>query len=273
MPAAWRAWAQDAAEATGAPIDYIVQGLVSAVAAVSAAGVMAEVHPAWHEPLITWNTAVGAPSSGKSPALMAARQLLDRIEEHRRAGDAERKRAHNTQAERAKAVLAKWVEECKEAVKKGKAVPQQPDDAVFESAFIPSQIVVSDATIEALADVVSGNPQGILLRRDELAAWLSNLGRYANGGSDRAQFLEAWAAAPVTINRRSRLEPLILKRFPVSIVGGIQPDRLAEAIEGADDGMAARFLYSLARYGALSFARKSTRAQRCRCTDAAAAHR
>jgi hypothetical protein len=91
---------------------------------------------------------------------------------------------------------------------------------------------------------VSGNPRGVILWRDELAAWLQNLGRYANGGSDRAYWLEAWGAAAVTINRRSRSEPLQLKKFPVSMVGSIQPDRVAEAIEGADDGMAARFLYT-----------------------------
>jgi hypothetical protein len=46
-----------------------------------------------------------------------------------------------------------------------------------------------------------------------------------------------------------------LKKFPVSIVGSIQPDRLAEAIEGADDGMASRFLYTwpeLAPYRSLA---------------------
>jgi hypothetical protein len=84
----------------------------------------------------------------------------------------------------------------------------------------------------------------VILWRDELAAWLANLGRYANGGSDRAQWLEAWAAAGVTINRRSRGAPLHLPNFPVSVIGSIQPDRLAEALAGSDDGMAARFLYA-----------------------------
>jgi hypothetical protein len=74
-----------------------------------------------------------------------------------------------------------------------------------------------------------------------LAAWQPNLGRYANGGSDRAHWPEAWAAASVTVNRRSRAQPLHLAKFPVSVIGTIQPDRVAEALSGADDGMAARY--------------------------------
>ena len=109
---------------------------------------------------------------------------------------------------------------------------------------MPRQLVIADATLEAMADVVAGNPRGVILWRDELAAWLANLGRYANGGSDRAHWLEAWAAAGVTINRRSRSQPLHLPHFPVSVIGSIQPDRLADAFAGSDDGMAARFLYA-----------------------------
>src|SRR5471032_583893 len=97
--------------------------------------------------------------------------------------------------------------------------------------------------MEALTDVVSGNPRGVILWRDELTAWLANLGRYS-GGTDRAHWLEAWAAAGITVNRRSRAVPLHLPKFPVSVVGSIQPDRLAEVFEGSDDGMAARFLYA-----------------------------
>ena len=84
------------------------------------------------------------------------------------------------------------------------------------------RILVSDTTVESLADVVSGNTKGVILWRDELAAWLCNMGRYSNG-SDRPHFLEAWAAASVTINRKSRSGPLNLTRFPVSIIGTVQP--------------------------------------------------
>ena len=61
-----------------------------------------------------------------------------------------------------------------------------------------SATVFAFAPEAALADA-QGNPRGVVLWRDELTAWLANLGRYASGGSDRAHWLEAWSAAGVTV--------------------------------------------------------------------------
>ena len=223
-------------------MDYVAQGLLASVAAVTGAGVLIEPTPGWREPLVLWLTLVGNPSAGKSPALSASKRLLDVIEHELRTADDERLRAHATKIEEARLLSDKWKDECEAALERGAPAPIKPTEAAFDEPFIARQIVVADATVESLADVVSGNPCGVILWRDELAAWLGNLGRYSNG-SDRPHYLEAWAAAGVTINRKSRSGPLHLRRFPVSIVGTIQPDRLVEALAGADDGMAARFLY------------------------------
>ncbi len=244
LPPAWAQWVSDTAKSAGAPVDYVAQGLLASVAAVCGTGVQAQVSPAWSEPLVLWQALVGAPSSGKSPALSAARRQIAQMEEALRAGDAERQGRHAAQAERAELLTQRWKKECQEAMEQGRDTPLKPDEASFTEAFVPSQLVVADATLEALADVVAGNPRGVVMWRDELSAWLANQGRYANGGSDRAHWLEAWAGAGITINRRTRSAPLHLDRFPVSIVGTIQPDRIAEAFAGSDDGMAARFLYA-----------------------------
>ena len=243
LPPAWARWVGDTAQSTGTPVDYVAQGLLAAVAAVCGAGVQVRVTPAWFEPMVLWQALVGSPSSGKSPALAAVRRLLGEIEDELRSGDGERRGKHAAGVEEARLLTERWRAKCEEAMEAGKPAPQKPEGASFDEIFVPAQIVVADATIEALADVVAGNPRGVVLWRDELSAWLANQGRYANGGSDRAHWLEAWAASGVTINRRNRAQPLHLPRFPVSIVGTIQPDRLADAIRGGDDGMAARFLY------------------------------
>ncbi len=244
LPPEWQRWVNDTAEAGGTPIDYVAQALFAAVSALCGAGVMARVSAAWAEPLVLWQALVGWPSSGKSPALSATRNLLGEIEDLMRARDGERRNSHEARAEEARMIGDQWRERCAIALADGKTPPPRPQEAQFDEVYVPSQIVVSDATLEALADVVAGNPRGVILWRDELTAWLANLNRYANGGSDRAHWLEAWAAAGVTINRRSRSQPLHLAKFPVSVVGSIQPDRLADALSGGDDGMAARFLYA-----------------------------
>ena len=243
LPAAWQRWIADTAQSTGTPVDYVVQGLFAAVAAVCGAGVELRATPGWSEPLVLWQALVGMPSSGKSPALAAVRRLLGAIEDELRESDGQRRLRHDTEVEQAHLLAERWKDECAEAVAGGRAPPDKPAAAVHEGAFVPSQIVVADATVEALVDVVSGNPRGVVLWRDELAAWLANQCRYTNGGSDRAHWLEAWSAAGITINRRNRTQPLHLRKFPVSIVGTIQPDRIADAFVGGDDGLAARFLY------------------------------
>jgi hypothetical protein len=102
------------------------------------------------------------------------------------------------------------------------------------------QRIVSEATVRALAGVVARNPggNGVVLWRDELLAWLPGRGRA------RAGWQEAWSAAPIVVNRGVTAARLRLKHFPVSVIGGARPAALARALKGADDGMAARFLYA-----------------------------
>jgi hypothetical protein len=242
LPPAWERWVADTAQSTGTPADYVAQGVLAAVAAVCGAGVRVRVTSTWFEPLVLWQALVGMPSSGKSPALAAVRRPLAVIEDGLRAQDVLRRGRHDADLERARILTDRWKERCAQALARDERPPEKPEAALYDEAFVPTQIVIADSTMEALADVVAGNPRGVVLWRDELAAWFANLGRY-NGGSDRAHYLEAWTAAPVTINRRNRTRPLHLARFPVSIVGTIQPDRIAEALSGGDDGLAARFLF------------------------------
>src|SRR5260370_34910384 len=76
LPERWRAWVEVSAQAF-TPVDYLAQGLLAAVVAVCGGGIVVRVTPSWAEPLLLWQALVGGPSSGKSPALDAARGLLD----------------------------------------------------------------------------------------------------------------------------------------------------------------------------------------------------
>ena len=244
LPEEWQRWIADTAQAAGTAPDYVALGAMAAVAGLGGAGARVRITPAWNEPLVLWLALVGSPSSGKSPALASVRDQLGQIEEAMRGGDDHRRAEHAAKVEEARLASERWQTACEQALDDGTKIPPRPPEAGFDTPFVPSQLIVADATMEALADVVAGNPRGVILWRDELTAWLANLGRYASGGSDRAHWLEAWAAAGITVNRRSRSQPLHLPKFPVSVVGSIQPDRLAEAFSGSDDGMAARFLYA-----------------------------
>jgi putative DNA primase/helicase len=181
---------------------------------------------------------VGNPSSGKSPALSAARRVLQCIEKLLRRqnekalltykGD---KLAHN---------MAKHMR---------KTTPRSKLDSLPAVPDVPEnpphlQLVIGNATIESTAKALGANPRGLLSFHDELASLLLNLARYSNG-SDRPLYLEAWAAAPWIINRMSYERPLEIPSASLSMIGGIQPEKLQEFLaKDPDDGLAARFLYA-----------------------------
>jgi hypothetical protein len=82
----------------------------------------------------------------------------------------------------------------KEAVKRRAAPPREPAGAAEPAAPTKRRTYTSDPTWEAARDLSAANPRGLLLHRDELAGWLSGMGRYGNGdaGADRAFWLQAY---------------------------------------------------------------------------------
>ncbi len=175
FPPKWREWTVATAEGAGAPIDYVGSGVLGCVAGVTGCGVFVEVTPSWREPVVVWTAAVGAPGMGKSPALAATRRLIDAVESAARDKDAERQREHETKAEAAKLAEEKWRDEVAEAAEAGKPPPTKPAAADRIEPFIPTQMVIEDATTESIVDVVRGNPRGVVLWRDEITGLVEEL--------------------------------------------------------------------------------------------------
>jgi hypothetical protein len=180
LPRPWRDWIADTAHGAGAPDDYVAQAVLAAVAGLGGAGVTARVTASWSEPLVLWLAPVGAPSSGKTPALEAIRRPLANVET---------------------------------MLGRGGGAPT----------------VVGDGSLDGLAKAVSARRQGVLLWRDEPTQRLGGLGWENKGDKAHGRFLDAWSAAD---------------KFPVSIIGSLHPEQLAEALDSAGDGMAARFLFA-----------------------------
>jgi hypothetical protein len=86
LPQPWRAWASETARSAGAPVDYVAQALLGAVAGLCGAGTLVRITPAWSEPLVLWQVLIGRASSGKSPALASMRALIGLLEREPKAG-------------------------------------------------------------------------------------------------------------------------------------------------------------------------------------------
>ena len=111
-------------------------------------------------PPALWLAAIGAPSTGKTPALSATLHLAEVIETDAQVGDDERRREH--QAHEASAKLAKDAapaDEVETAAEDGSPAPLPPADAKRPSPFVPTQMLIGDARPrEFIADIVEGNP-------------------------------------------------------------------------------------------------------------------
>jgi hypothetical protein len=77
---------------------------------------------------------------------------------------------------------------------------------------------------------------------DELAGLFANMSRYSSG-SDREFWLESWNGKNHVVERMGR-DPVVVDHLLVSVVGGLQPDKLVRSFEGDADGMYARIAFS-----------------------------
>ena len=238
----WSDWIETAAKAKSCPPDFVATALCVVAASLIGAR-RAQPWAGWQEPPILWAALVGPPSSGKSPAADCILNAVRELENERAEQFGVALLDHETKVEAAKQRAERWKEDVAEAVKQGLAPPVKPAAASEPEPPVRPRFITNDTTIEKMGELLAGNRRGLLLHRDELSSFLLNFER--RGGSDRGFWIEAYGGRPATIDRVKRAEPLIVPALAASILGGLQPDRLASDILGtADDGLAARFLYT-----------------------------
>lgn len=235
-------WVREAAEAKGAPADYVFGALLTMAGATIGNARWVSPWKGWHEPPLIWAMAVGLPSAGKSPAFDAVLHPLREAEKPLRAAAEKAMAEWAEQAEVARIVEAAWRDAVRASLKEGKAAPERPAGADPGTAPVIPRLVLNDATIERVAHLLGQQPRGVLQFRDELSGWLLGMERYAGGGSDRPFWLEAYGGRGFTVERMGR-PPLTVDRLTVGAMGGIQPDRLKTLLfKSDDDGLLARFV-------------------------------
>lgn len=238
----WTSWIETAAEVKNCPADFVTVSLIAIAATLIGNARRGMPWSGWTEPCILWSICVGPPSSGKSPGQDSVLEPLRKIEIEFAASYAETLRKHKGAVVVAKENCADWEGAVKEAVKAGTPPPDMPEDAVEPERPRRPRIVVTDSSIEEMANLLQQNPHGLGFHRDELSGWLANFER--RGGSDRPFWVEAFGGRPYPVDRVKHDEPIIVPFLSVSIIGGVQPDLLAKFLtSGDDDGLASRFLF------------------------------
>lgn len=238
----WAHWMRGAAASKGAPPDYIMAALLSVCGALIGNTRWPSPWQGWSEPPVIWATIIGNPSAGKSPAIDAVLVPLKRAERAMREATQAAVDEWRDKAEVAKLAESAWKESVKAAIKAGDEPPARPTSAEAGAEPVMPRLALSDATVEKLAVIMSGQPRGTLLARDELAGWLQGMSRYSGGGSDRPFWLEAFGGRSFSVERMGR-DPVYVDRLTIGVLGGIQPDRLRSLLlKSDDDGLLARFL-------------------------------
>lgn len=247
LPLSLRPLVEDISERMQAPADYAAAATIVALAGCvnRRAVIVPKKHDiSWCVVPNLWGAIIAPPGMMKSPILRAVTLPLTGIEDQWRAEFESARSEFGLEKEMAELRWQSWREEFKRATKKGEAPPIQPDNTSQEP--MQQRLVLSDATFEKLHAILAQNPAGVLVIRDELTGWLSELGRLGREG-ERAFFLQAWNGdSGFTVDRIGR-GSIYVPAVCVSLLGAIQPARLrsylSEMIEGGpgDDGLFQRF--------------------------------
>jgi hypothetical protein len=239
LPEPCRRFVTAAAAAIGCDEAYIALPLLSALAGAVGNARSIRLDEDWHEPAVVWSALVGEGGTLKSPALDITleplwKQQVRDLREH----------------ERALAAAGEEVEggEKSEESDASCDTPAENGLPVLASSRVPPcrRTIVSKVTVEALEQILSENPRGVLLARDELSGWLASFDARRGGvGSDAADWLSMFNARPLLIDRARGLRKIVyIPRAAVSVTGGVQPEVLKAALARgqAQEGFGARLL-------------------------------
>ncbi|MCB2082231.1 MAG: DUF3987 domain-containing protein, partial [Rickettsiales bacterium] len=160
LPEGWRKWVLHSATAKNCPPDFIAHSLFIGVAGMLGNAVAVQAWKQWQEPCILWGALVGLPSTGKSPAVDVIMDVIRKLETESAETYTTTVRDYEAKKEIAKQYEAAWQEQVKKAVKNGGTIPPKPENAIAPEEPIRSRIIVTDATSEKTAILLSKTPKG-----------------------------------------------------------------------------------------------------------------
>ncbi len=223
--------------------DMVAACLITSFASLIGAkvGVKPKAHSNWTIVPNLWGGIVAPPSSKKSPAFNAGTYPLDRLVATAREEFKEVKKKHEILSFAKDADKSALKSKLKDASKKGDEEKQQQiieelmqleEETTAEPVL--RRYKTNDSTPEALAELEKQNPNGVLVLRDELTGWLESVDK---DPSERAFYLEAFNGdKPYEFDRILRGAGYI-ENHCLSVLGGIQPDKLITYLEPSIKGM------------------------------------
>jgi hypothetical protein len=251
LPDVFRDYVLDIADRLQCPPDF------SAAAAITfAGGVLGRrigIRPKRRDDWLVvpnlWGAAIGRPGVMKTPAIAQVQTFLNRLEIEAR-GHFQKAKVDHERNDEIGALESKTIRKMAEdLIKKGsreEAERKLQELPRGQASPTRSRYIVNDTTVEKLGELLSENPHGLVLIRDELVGFLKSLEKTGNE-TQRAFMLEAWNGDGRFTYDRIIRETVEIEAACVSIFGGIQPGPFADYLRSAvdagsgDDGLIQRF--------------------------------
>jgi hypothetical protein len=228
----------DAADSFSCPIEVPVAAVLSFLSALVGGSRHLKMKDSHYAHGVLWIATVGTSGSGKSACTRAILNPLHSLEGSYR----DEYEAKMVDYGHIKTDYDIAVKAYKTATSQGKQaeMPQEPATVYRRRVF------ADDATTEAVAKVLRGNPKGITMQRDELSGILFDLDKYTNGkgGGFKARLLQAQDGGSWQTDRAGEGKDIYVRNAWIGITGTIQPGVLSRAFEKPDvvSGFLPRFI-------------------------------
>jgi len=197
LPATAQAYVQATSEALDVAPAFVAVPMLPVLSAGVGASARLQLKRSWREPATLWTAVVAPSGSTKSAALQHVLRPVHRFER-----------------------------DARDAYRKARA---QHDPNGDEPAPTRIRYRTGDPTTEAVVRILEDNPQGVLMARDELAAWLGSFDRYAHGAADLQFWIEVWGGEQVSLDRVGDGN-ITVANPAVPLTGTIQPRTLKKKL-------------------------------------------
>lgn len=191
----------------GYPIDYYASSFLTCAASLLGVAFKARLAYGHEHFPILYMANVGNSSAGKTQALKPFRRVLDSLE---------------------KEYYTAW-----------------RDSTQSDTPKQRREILLDNSNAEGMLKVMSQNPRGLLMLRDELISWLNAMNQYRSG-DDEQLWITTWEGTPYKNTRINTDSNFFIEYLCCSVFGGIQPGIINQMFVSGKDktGFTARLLFS-----------------------------
>ena len=254
IPEPLRDWLTDIAHRMQVPLDFSATACVVMLSSII--GTRLSIRPkkndSWQVIPNLWGTLIQRPSQLKSPPVQEVFKVLDKLEAESFKQNEDAEKTYQNENRKFEMKQKIFEDNLRKAMKKGDdyevgSAENELEKLESEPPVKPTtrRYQTQDATPEKLQDLLSENPQGILVFRDELNGFLMSLEKEGHETA-RAFYLEGWnGGGSFTLDRITR-GTVRSNLICISLFGTIQPAKIIPHIrkaksETGNDGLFQRF--------------------------------